>query len=166
MKKLLQNHRIINIGDRTNAIDFLINLENNKSHSEYKITNLGLTKLNKVCKGKPFHQEAAYIDYSTLKDATTEVGGKGHHNYHGLTPTEVVDALRSVKDVGKVYESKENHEMFIIVSSIVAECGYPIIVIIALNNPLHSERNLKINKIASLYPKRNLETFLKKLKQK
>ena len=166
MSKLLFKHKTINIGDRLSAIDFLSNLESNKSQSEYKITNLGLTRLNKVCKGKPFHQEAAYIDYSTLKDAMTEVGGRGHHNYHGLTPSEIVDALRSIKDVGKVYESKNDPERCVIVSSIIAECGCPIIVIIALNNTLYGEKNLKINKIASLYPKRNLESFISNLKLK
>ena len=166
MKKSLFKHKIINIGDRTSAINFLSNLENNKSQNEYKIINLGLTKLNRVCKGKLFRQEAAYVDYSTLKDAMTEVGGKGHHNYHGLTPSEIVDSLRSVKNSGKVYESKNNQDTCIIVSSIIAECGCPIIVIIALNNTLYGEKNLKINKIASLYPKRNLESFLTNLKLK
>ena len=166
MNKTTFKHDIINIGNRSKAIDFLNNLEENKSQYEYKVTNLGLTKLNKVCKGKPFSQEIAYIDYSTLRDAMMEVGGKGSHNYHGLTPSEVIDALRSIKDAKKVYESKKNPERCIIVSSIDAECGYPIIVIIALNNPLHSERELRINKIASLYPKRNLQSFIESLKEK
>ena len=166
MNKTLFKHQVINIGNRTKAIDFLNNLEENKSQFEYKITNSGLTGLNKYCKGNPFHQEVAYVDYSTLRDAMAEVGGKGRHNYHGLTSTEVIDALRSVKDVKKVYESKKDPESCIIVSSIIAECGYPIIVIIALNNPLHSERDLRINKIASLYPKRNIESFIASLRQK
>lgn len=166
MQKTRFNHKIINLGNKDEAIDFLTNLESNKSQYEYKVTNLGLTNLNKVCKGKVFHQEIAYVDYNTLKESMMKVGGKGKHNYHGLTAKEIIDALTSIKHAKKVYESRKNPNASIIVSSIIAECGYPIIVIIELNNSLHSERDLKINKISSLYPKRNLESFLNGLNVK
>ena len=166
MNSQFNKYKIINIGNKKEAVEFLNQIKEKWVDSEYKVTNLGLTNLNKYCRTMIFHQEIAYINHSTLIDAMKSTGGRGRHNYHGLTPNEIVEALASLKAQRSVYSSKKNSDDVIIVSSIIAECGYPIIVIIELNASLKNTNITTINKIKSVYPKRNFVSFIESLNKK
>lgn len=163
---VIKNYKVINIGDKKESVKFLNEIKEKWVDAEYKVTNLCLTRLNKYCKTNIFRQEIAFINHSTLIDTMKATGGRGRHNYHGLTPTEIVEALSSLKAQKNVYSSKKNNGDVIIVSSIIAECGYPIIVIIELNACLKNTNITTINKIKSVYPKRNFVSFIKSLNKK
>lgn len=160
---VIKKYKAINIGDNKESIRFLNEIKEKWVDTEYKVTNLGLTKLNKWCKTTIFHQEMAYINHSTLVDAMKSTGGRRKHNYHGLTPTEIIEAFKLLKDQKHIYSSKKNNDVVVIVSSIVADCGYPIIVIIEINASLQQEKGAMINKIVTVYPKRNIESYLESL---
>ena len=92
------------------------------------------------------------------------LGAKGKHNFHGLSPEEIYDSLhdlQNTKCIASVYESR-----FVVVTSVIASCGDPIIAIVEIGSPLTLNRNANINKVVTLYPKKKLDNYLNKIPQK
>ena len=89
------------------------------------------------------------------------LGAKGKHNFHGLSPEEIYDSLRDLQNTRCIASVRESR--FVIVTNIIASCGDPIIAIVETGSPLTLNRNANINKVVTLYPKKNLDNYLKKI---
>ena len=91
-------------------------------------------------------------------------GDSGTHNYHGLEVEKIYNALISICKATKVY--KTHDDRYLIVTNVVAKCGNPIIAVVKVGSSLADIRDANINKLVTIYPKRNLELYLKRIKEK
>ena len=89
------------------------------------------------------------------------VGNSGTHNYHGLDVEEIYNALISISNARKVYKTYDDR--YLIVTNVVAKCGDPIIAVIKVGSSLVDIRDANINKLVTIYPKRNLELYLNRI---
>ena len=89
------------------------------------------------------------------------IGGKGRHNYHGLEPDEIIDALSILLNPCLIYETHSGRCGIVVL-------GKPkyknIMVVVELNASLTNNRDANINKLVTIYPKDNMEKSIKGLR--
>ena len=62
-----------------------------------RIRNTNLCKINKLVGKTIFYKNDIFVDATTLYEIMQPVGGKGKkHNYHGLNPETILDALQNI----------------------------------------------------------------------
>ena len=91
------------------------------------------------------------------------VGGRGNHNYHGLTEEDVFMALSSLKKPKYVLISRDNRYSFISIE--LSHFDLPLMVIIETNAALIGNINANINKVVTIYPKDEVEKIIAGLKE-
>ena len=157
-------HRI-NLGNKKEALSTLLKFKNKDySPTDIELFNVHLKKLNDVLGFTLFYKNSLYLTSKLLWEAMQPVGDSGTHNYHGLEVEEIYNALISICKATKVY--KTHDDRYLIVTNVVAKCGDPIIAVIKVGSSLADIRDANINKLVTIYPKRNLELYLKRIKEK
>lgn len=151
----------INIALKEKSLKAFEMIKNNALNgaNEIRITNVHLKQINKTSIYKPFKKNDLFVDSSTLYDAMQPVGGTGRHHYHGLKIEEIYDAILSFKKAKGLLPSYGNR--YVILTTVIASCGYKIIAIIDTCAPLMNDRNANINKLITLYPKEMDEKLFK-----
>ena len=136
----------------------------NKDYSptDVELFNIHMKKLNDALGFTLFRKNSLYLTSKLLWEAMQPVGDSGTHNFHGLEVEEIYNALISISKSTKIY--KTHDERYLIVTSVVTKCGDPIIAVVKTGSSLADIRNANINKLVTIYPKRNLEQYLKRIK--
>ncbi len=151
--------RRINLGNKKEAVRTLKAFKTNDYVPfDIELINSHLKNINDSLGINIFRKRSLFITSKTLWECMQPLGARGKHNFHGLSPEEVYDSLRdlqSAKCVVNVYESR-----FVIVTSIIAACGDPIIAVVETGSSLTLNRNANINKVVTLYPKKKLDNCL------
>ena len=154
--------RKINLGNKKEAIKaFNAFKTNDYVPFDIELVNSHLKNINDSLNVNIFRKGSLFITSKTLWECMQPLGAKGKHNFHGLSPEEIYDSLRDLQNtrcIASVHESR-----FVIVTNIIASCGDPIIAIVETGSPLTLNRNANINKVVTLYPKKNLDNYLKKV---
>ena len=157
-------HRI-NLGNKKEALSALSKFKNKDySPTDIELFNVHMKKLNSVLGFTLFYKNSLYLTSKLLWEAMQPVGNSGTHNYHGLEVEEIYNSLISISKATKVY--KTHDDRYLIVTDVVAKCGDPIIAVIKVGSSLADIRDANINKLVTIYPKRNLELYLKRIKEK
>ena len=154
----------INIGNKEKAIIDIgqFSLKNYRS-TDIEFFNVHIKELNKTLQMNIFDKNSLYIRSSTLWELMQEEGNKGKHNFHGLTPNQIYDVLKGLLAPYCVYYSRNSR---IVITTFVENTrNEKIQLVLELHAPLENNRNANINKIVSIYPKKNLENKLLNLKQ-
>ena len=153
--------RIINIGNKKKATQQLEQFKNKQYESvDLEFTNVHLTTINDLIGYKFFVKNSLFARSSMLWEAMQPIGDKGRHNYHGLEPNEIVDALANLTNPHLIYESYYGRYVIVVLGN----DKYPfIMMIIELNAGLTNNRNANINKLVTIYPKSDLDKTLKKI---
>ena len=107
------------------------------------------TVLNKIIGKKIFKKDSLYISTNTLWELMQPIGGKGKHNYHGLTPKEIYDALRTMRHSKDITLSYDRRYLIVTLATILD--GANLIAIVKPDCKLQNEPGTII-KIITIYP--------------
>ena len=142
---------ILNIGDKESCLKMLIQFKENKYVPFYvRITNSNIRELNNVIGRNVFKKDALYINSLSLWEIMHQVGGKGKHNYHGLTPEDVYNALSRLQYSKEVYASYLDR--YIIITDVNIKDDVYIVVIVTPKSDVPSENLENIISIVTIYP--------------
>ena len=131
---------------------------------DIRFFNVHLKKLNKIINFELFSKNDLYINSKSLWELMQPIGSAGEHNYHELTPEDIVNALNNLLDPQCVIKVKK--ERYAIIPTYISSFEEPLMVIIELNSGLILNKNANINKIVTIYPKSNLGEYINKLEEK
>ena len=144
--------KYLNLGNEKLVIDSLTNLKENKINShDIRITNSHITDLNTILGKKIFKKDALYIDSETLWEIMQPIGNKGKHNFHGLTPKNVFDALVTMKCSKEIYVSYDNRYLIVTLATVFDDIN--LVVIVTPNGSLKNNSKTVVNRIITIYPK-------------
>lgn len=150
--------KIINISKKKQALEFFSQFKNkNYGNAEIKIENLHIRNLNAIPEFELFKKNDAYINASVLYKILNN-GVDDTVNYHGLSESQLYDALVSIKTSACFFKTKKNR--YAILTNVILPDGDPILVIIEINANLKQQFKIKINKIVTVYPKRNIKSYI------
>ena len=148
---------IINIARRKQTINTFRTLKEKLYHYDLEITNLHIRKSNNLSKYDVFDHNDAFIGSEVIYKVLNNIQDE-EINYHGLSPEELYEVFRSLKDSNCFFKSIDNR--YVILTSICVSDGDPILVILEVKTQLRDLRKLKINKIITVYPKRGVDAFI------
>ena len=146
--------KIINLGNKKEAIEILEKCKSKIYDEEFKIINIYLNSIVDKNNKKIFEKADLYVLGSTLftcmQSFTKETKG---HNPHNLTSEEVYYSLKTIKDTNKfeVVEIKR----YKIVTLCISISGHPVIVIIDKDAALKANKKARVNKLVTIYPNRH-----------
>ena len=161
---VLSMNKRINIAEKEKAIEDL----NQFSMKHYQSTdveffNVHLKLINDVCNVKIFDKNNLFVRSSTLSELMQPEGFKGKHNHHGLSASEIYLTLKSLSTPFAVYYSREAR--IVVCSNVANTRNEKIQVVVELHAGLENNRFANINKIVSIYPKRNILNKLDSLNE-
>ena len=79
------------------------------------------------------------------------IGNKGKHNYHGLTPQNIFDALATMKQSTEIELSYGNRYLIVTLATVFNDIN--LVVIITPEGYLKNEKKTIVNRIITIYPK-------------
>ena len=142
--------RTINLGDEKTSKDYLELLRTKRYVPfDIRIVNSHITLLNEVIGKKIFKRDALYINSDTLWEIMQPLGGRGKHHFHNLSPTNIYDALHSIKDSKEVIVSYDNRYVIVTLSTFNESTNIAVVV---TTNALLNSGKTKVLKIITLYP--------------
>ena len=145
--------KIINLGNQESAIQVLTDIKNKQySPFDVRITNSHITSLNLIIGKKVFRKDTLYVGSDTLWELMQPIGNKGKHNYHGLTPQNIFDALVTMKQSTEIELSYGNRYLIVTLATIFDDIN--LIVIVTPEGYLKNETKTIVNRIITIYPKK------------
>ena len=152
-------YKSINIKQKEDAIKALYGFkEKEYSPIDIRFTNTNLLMVNRLVRRNIFSKNDLYVNSDTLHDIMQPIGGKRVHNFHGLTPEEILQVLNNLTNPYCIYKTKENR--YGIVSTIHRESGETIIIIIEVGSGLIGQMDANINKFVTMYPKTDIGNII------
>ncbi len=151
----------INIKYRKNAVNNLLKYKYKKYQSyDIKLKNVNLMGINLLIRLPMFRKNYLFVDSDTLFDLMQDKGGKGKHNYHGLTPEIILDVLSDVEHPICIYE--EDYKKYAIISSTKVESGEPLMLIIQIDAPLYNNPKAEEYKFVTMFPKSKADNLIQR----
>ena len=145
--------KIVNLGNQESAIKVLTEIkENDYVPFDVRITNSHITNLNSVLGKKVFRKDALYVGSDTLWEIMQPVGEKGKHNYHGLTPLDILNALVSMKQSTEIEVSYDNRYLIVTLATVFDDVN--LVVIVTPKGYLKNDSKTIVNRIITIYPKK------------
>ncbi len=154
--------KAINIQNKKEANASLQMLKEKQYNCDIKFTNVHLRKLNKLIKANLFLKNDMFVETGTLWDLMQPLGDSRKHHFHELTPQDILETLQNIIAPYCVLENEEGR--IEILSSINSHFGVPLIVVIELNSGLKNKQSANVNKMVTMFPKRNAELYISKFK--
>ena len=141
----------INLGDKKDSIEKLQAFKNEKMNPRFiRIINSRIKDLNKVIGRSVFRKDAVYINSLTLYEIMQPMGGKGKHNYHGLTPVEVYNALSRLKYSKNI--SISYLDRYVVITDVCVKDNVNLVIIITPQSNIPDENLENIVTIITIYP--------------
>lgn len=153
----------INIGDKEKAINDInqFSLKNYQA-LDIEFFNVHLIKLNDISKNKLFDKTKLYVRSSTLWELMQPEGKSGKHHFHGLSAEDIYDCIKGLANPLCIYSSY--NERIVIVTSKENVRQEKMILVIEKHSSLENNRDANINKLITVYPKKNIENVILKLR--
>ena len=143
--------KIVNVGNQDSAIKVLTEIrDNNYVPFDVRITNSHITDLNSVLGKKVFRKDALYVGSDTLWEIMQPIGNKGKHNYHGLTPQNIFDALSTMKSSKEVDVSYDNRYLIVTLATVFDDIN--LVIIVTPKGYLKNNPKTVVNRIITIYP--------------
>ena len=154
--------RIVNIQNKKEAVE-LLQLFKEKKYvlADVKFENVHLREINKLLEKNIFSKNDLYINTISLWELMQPLGNKGGHNYHDLSPKDIVDALSSITEPYCVLKTEISQ--YAILSTSISHFGEPLMVIIEVGAGLDKNINANINKLVTMFPKGDIERTVKNM---
>ena len=155
----------INVGNMKNALEVLKKIkETNYAPFDIKITNCHITRINSLVGFTLFRKDILYVNSRALWEIMHEVGGRGSHNYHGLTIEDVYYGLKNASQPQSVVRVKDTR--FALISVELCHFDKPLMIVIEVGSELLGKVNANVNKIVTIYPEHNVAEFVNTRKPK
>ena len=143
--------KIVNVGNQDSAIKVLTEIkENNYVPFDVRITNSHITDLNSILGKKVFRKDALYVGSDTLCEIMQPIGNKGEHNYHGLTPQNIFDALATMKLSKEIDVSYDNRYLIVTLATVFDDIN--LVIIVTPKGYLKTNPKAVVNRIITIYP--------------
>ena len=150
--------KIINIKS-DDALEQLNQFKNKKYvMCDIRFENVHLIKINELIRYTIFYKNDLFANSDTLWSLMQEDDKKDSHNHHGLTPEDILDALNNIQDPYCIFKTK--YERIAIVLSCLSHYGEPLMAIIEVGTGLIEDDDANINKLVTMYPKRDVDIFI------
>lgn len=156
--------KTINIRNKKDAITALQDFQEKQYTCDVRFTNVHLKELNTLVHLELFTKNDLFVEAGTLWDLMQPLGDERLHHFHALTPTDIYETLRNITHPYCVLENSEGR--IEILSSIESHFGVPLIVVIELKSGLIVEDSANINKMVTMFPKRNADQYISKFEIK
>ena len=158
-------NKIINIKNKKEAIKSLT-LYKEKQYvlTDIRFINVHLREINKLLESDIFDKNDLFINTISLWELMQPIGDKGGHNYHDLSPEDIVDALSSITEPYCILKTEISQ--YAILSTTISHFGEPLMVIIEVGAGLDRNINANINKLITMFPKRDIDKSLEHKDQK
>lgn len=157
-------NKIINIKTKKSINEIQVFSEKIFVPVDIKFENVHLRKLNKLIGNEVFSKNDLYINSKTLWELMQPIGDVGSHNYHELMPEDIFYALNALIEPIAVFKVKSDR--YAIVPVYIYSFAEPLMVVIEKDAELMNRQNAKINKIVTIYPKSDLDNYLKGMDEK
>ena len=152
-------NKIINIQNKKEAVESLNDYKNKKYVlADVKFENVHLREVNKLLGYDIFSKNDLYINTISLWELMQPIGDKGVHNYHDLSPEDIVDALNSITEPYCILKTEISQ--YAILSTTISHFGEPLMIIIEVGAGLDKNINANINKLVTMFPKRDIDKSL------
>ncbi len=143
------------------AKDELIKFKEKEYECDVRFQNVHMKMINALIHFNLFTKNDLFISGKTLYELMQPLGGQDTHNYHGLNPLDILDALNNIIFPYCIFKTK--HGRISIILSCLSHFGEPLMMIIEVGSGLMDDENANINKIVTMYPKSNIEKIINKL---
>ena len=154
--------RTINIANREKAIENLKDYKEKKYVlADVRFLNVHLREINKLLEFDIFVKNDLFINTISLWELMQPIGDKGGHNYHDLSPEDIVDALSSITEPYCILKTEISQ--YAILSTTLSHFGEPLMVIIEVGAGLDKNINANINKLVTMFPKGDIERTIKNM---
>ena len=137
--------------------------EKKMANVDIKFENVHLKHLNEILDHDLFDKNDLYINSVTLWELMQPIGSSGIHNYHGLTPNDIVEALANLINPYCILKAKL--ERYLIVPVYISSFNEPLIIVVEKGAGLAINKNANINKIVTIYPKSDLDKMIEKTEE-
>ena len=159
------NAKIINMGNQTSAKETIKDFRDNKFIPfDVEITNSHVMNLNKLVGRKIVRSSKLFIDSYTLWEIMQSDLKQDNHHHHGLTVSDVFEAIYAIRNPGLLYVAKSKR--FAIITTKSSHFGIPLLVVLEFGIGTKANANAKTNKIITIYPKDNIDKLIQRLNQK
>ena len=141
----------INLAERDSAINQLTIFRDKEYVPFYvRISNSHIKSLNKVIGRVIFKKDAVYINSQTLHEIMQPVGGKGKHNYHGLTHENVYNALIRMRYSQNIITTFDDR--YVVITDVVVVDDVKLLIIVSSDTTIVSESLDSVITIITIYP--------------
>lgn len=130
------------------------------SNLDIKLENVHLKRLNSISSYNIFSHSDLYVASSTLYELMQPQGKKGSHNYHELTPDDIIEGLRSLQKPKAIVETQSKR--IIIITVCFSHFELPLMFVIERNTELTANVHKKVNKLITAYPKDEIDKYIDK----
>lgn len=107
-----------------------------------------------------FKKNDLFVNSISLWELMQPIGSSGTHNYHNITPLEIVNVLNSLEIPFCIYKVKNGRHAIIPIFNKNSNSGW--VVIIETNAGLINRPSANINKLITIYPISNLTKYIEK----
>ncbi len=129
---------------------------------DIRLQNVNLKTLNKIIMFDLFDKNDLFINSTTLWELMQPIGDSGSHNYHGLLPEDILDALNSLETPNYILKVKQDR--YAIIPVTISSYNEPLMVIVEIGGALIKNKNANINRVVTIYPKSDIEDMVNKMK--
>ena len=155
-------NRIINIQNKKEAVESLQKFKEKKYVLvDVRFINVHLREINVLLEQDIFSKNDLFINSVSLWELMQPLGDKGSHNYHDLTPEDIVDALSSITEPYCIL--KTEYSQYAILSTTLSHFDEPLMVIIEVGSGLDKNINANINKLVTMFPKSDIDRTIKNM---
>ena len=156
--------KVINVKS-VDALKQISEYKNNKYvMHDVRFKNVHLREINKLIGSNLFSKNDLFINSEGLWELMQPKGEKGGHNHHDLSQQDILDALNNIISPYCIFTTKQNR-LSIILSCLCHE-GEPIMAIVEIGAGLIDNEDANINKLITMYPKRDIEKLISSINPK
>ena len=157
--------KIINIQNRKEAINSLQHFKNKQFVlADVKFENVHLLELNHKVYQNIFSKNDLFINTISLWELMQPMGERGGHNYHDLSPEDIVDALSSITEPYCILKTEISQ--YAIMSTSISHFGEPLFIVIEINAGLVGNTNANINKLVTMFPMSDIQRIINNMNKK
>lgn len=156
--------KIINIKSES-ALEEITDYQNKQYlMCDVRFTNTYLKEINNIVGSNLFYKNDLFANSTTLWELMQpqeKQDDQESHNYHGLTPLDILDALNNIISPYCIFKTKQNRISIIL--SCLSHFGEPLMAVVEIGVGLIEDEKANINKLVTMYPKSNIEKIINKL---
>ena len=131
---------------------------------DVRFENVNLRDINSLIEINLFAKNDVFVNSDTLWSLMQEDDEKDSHTHHGLTPVDILDAFNNIIRPYCIFKSK--YGRIAVILSCLSHYGEPLMAIIEIGVGLIDDMDANINKLVTMYPRRDVDIFIDTIEPK